>query len=117
VHTGTQTSANGWLVCLTSRPGAQLRLLGVSSAGLIAYVEDSDDNALAEAIFGLYKAEVFRRKGPWRNLEDVEFPTLEWVDWFNHRRLFGLIGNIPPAEFEALYDRTQAEPARAAGLT
>ena len=67
-------------------------------------VGDSYDNALAETIFGLYKTELIRRNGPWRNLEEVEFATLEWVDWFNNRRLFGPIGNIPPAEFEALYD-------------
>ena len=60
-------------------------------------------NALAETINGLYKTEVIRRRGPWRNLEDVEFATLEWVDWFNNRRLLEPIGNIPPAEAEARY--------------
>ena len=60
-------------------------------------------NALAETINGLYKAEVVHRRGPWRSLEAVEFATLEWVDWFNHRRLLEPIGNIPPAEAEALY--------------
>ncbi len=74
-------------------------------------------NALAETINGLYKAEVIRHRGPWRNLEDVEFATLEWVDWFNNRRLFGPIGNIPPAEFEALYDGIQEAPAMAVGIT
>ena len=72
-------------------------------------VGDSYDNALAETIIGLYKTEVIRRCGPWRNLEEVEFATLEWVDWFNNRRLFGPLGNIPPAEFEALYDGTSRE--------
>jgi putative transposase len=62
---------------------------------------------LAESINGLYKAEVIHRRGPWRSLEAVEFVTLEWVDWFNHRRLLEPIGNIPPAEAEALYDATQ----------
>ena len=74
------------------------------------------DNALGESIFGLYKAEFIRRRGPWRNLEEVEFATLEWVDCFNHRRLFGPIGDTPPAEFEALYDGSQEAPARVAGL-
>jgi transposase InsO family protein len=58
---------------------------------------------LAETINGLYKAEVIHRRGPWRNFEAVEFATLEWVDWFNHRRLLEPIGNIPPAEAEERY--------------
>ncbi len=62
----------------------------------VGSVGDRYDNALAETINGLYKTEVIRRKGPWRNLEDVEFATLEWVDWFNNRRLLSSIGNIPP---------------------
>jgi putative transposase len=64
---------------------------------------DSYDNALAESVIGLFKAEVIRRKGPWRSLEAVEFSTLVWVDWFNHRRLLGPIGFMPPAEYEARY--------------
>ena len=64
---------------------------------------DSYDNALAETIIGLYKTEVIRRRGPWRSLEAVEYATLEWVDWFNHRRLLESIGNVPPAEREASY--------------
>ncbi len=64
---------------------------------------DSYDNALAESVIGLFKAEVIRRQGPWRTLEAVEFATLTWVDWFNHRRLFGPIGFVPPAEYEARY--------------
>ena len=65
---------------------------------------DSYDNALAESIIGLFKTEVIQRKGPWRHLEAVEFATLEWVDWFNHRRLLEPIGYVPPAEYEARYD-------------
>ena len=64
---------------------------------------DSYDNALAESVIGLFKAEVIRRKGPWRTLEAVEFATLTWVDWFNHRRLLEPIGYVPPAEYEARY--------------
>ena len=64
---------------------------------------DSYDNALAETINGLYKTEVIRRRGPWRNLEAVEFATLEWADWFNNRRLLESISGIPPAEAEARY--------------
>jgi putative transposase len=69
----------------------------------VGSVGDSYDNALAETINGLYKAEVIHRRGPWRTFEAVEFATLEWVDWFNKRRLLGPIGNIPPAEAEAAY--------------
>ena len=69
---------------------------------------DSYDNALAESVIGLFKTEVIRRKGPWRSLEAVEFATLAWVDWFNHRRLFGPIGFVPPAEYEARYDEQAA---------
>ena len=69
----------------------------------VGSVGDSYDNALAETINGLYKTEVIRRRGSWRSLETVEFATLDWVDWFNNRRLFEPIGNIPPAEAEARY--------------
>jgi len=69
----------------------------------VGSVGDSYDNALAESVIGLYKTEVIRRRGPWRNLEDVEFATLEWVDWFNNRRLLEPIGNVPQAEFEDVY--------------
>lgn len=69
----------------------------------VGSVGDSYDNALAETINGLYKTEVIRRRGPWRSLETVEFATLDWVDWFNNRRLLEPIGNIPPAEAEARY--------------
>jgi transposase InsO family protein len=65
---------------------------------------DSYDNALAESIIGLFKTEVIQRTGPWRHLEAVEFATLAWVDWFNHRRLLEPIGYVPPAEYEARYD-------------
>ena len=61
------------------------------------------DNALAESVIGLFKTEVIRRQGPWRNLDTVEFATLTWIDWFNTRRLLEQIGYVPPAEFEARY--------------
>jgi putative transposase len=75
---------------------------------------DSYDNALAETIIGLYKTELIRRRGPWKGLDDLEYATLEWVDWFNHRRLLEPIGHIPPAEFEAAFHRKQdpSYPAR-----
>jgi len=80
----------------------------------VGSVGDSYDNALAETINGLYKAEVIHRRGPWRSFEAVEFATLEWVDWFNHRRLLEPIGNIPPAEAEERYYAMLDEPAMAA---
>jgi putative transposase len=85
----------------------------LAQAGAVASVGskgDSYDNALAESFNGLYKAELIRNGGPWRGLEDVEYATLEYVDWFNHRRLHGELGMAPPAEFEAAYYH-QAEPA------
>jgi transposase InsO family protein len=69
----------------------------------VGSVGDSYDNALAETINGLYKAELIHRRGPWKSFEAVEYATLQWVDWFNNRRLLEPIGNIPPAEAEALY--------------
>ena len=69
----------------------------------VGSVGDSYDNALAETINGLFKTEVIHRRGPWRSFEAVEFATLEWVDWFNNRRLIEPIGNVPPAEVEAAF--------------
>ena len=83
----------------------------VGSAG------DSYDNALAESVIGLFKTEVIRRKGPWKSLESVEYATLEWVDWFNNRRLLEPIGNIPPVERESAYYAMEETPVLVAGLT
>jgi putative transposase len=80
----------------------------------VGSVGDSYDNALAETVIGLFKAEVIHRRGPWRSFEPVEFATLEWVDWFNHRRLLEPIGNIPPAEAEERYYAMLETPAMAA---
>ena len=80
----------------------------------VGSVGDSYDNALAETVNGLFKTEIVRRRGPWRSLEAVEFATLEWVDWFNHRRLLEPIGNIPPAEAEEHYYAQWQEIALAA---
>jgi len=77
---------------------------------------DSYDNALAETVNGLYKAELVRRRAPWKSLESLELATLEWVSWFNHRRLLGPIGYVPPAEAEANYHRQLAEQPVQAGL-
>ena len=91
------------------------RLVEAGIEPSVGSVGDSYDNALAETVIGLFKTEVIRRRGPWRSLEAVEFATLEWVDWFNTRRLLEPIGNVPPAEAEARYYYAQAEtPALAA---
>jgi transposase InsO family protein len=90
------------------------RLIEAGIEPSVGSVGDSYDNALAETINGLFKTEVIRRRGPWRSLETVEFATLEWVDWFNHRRLFEPIGNVPPTEAEARYYAQAEEFARAA---
>ena len=80
----------------------------------VGSVGDSYDNALAETIIGLFKTEVIRPRGPWRNLEAVEIATLGWVDWFNNRRLLESIGNVPPVELEAAYGDQPTESAIAA---
>ena len=80
----------------------------------VGSVGDSYDNALAETLIGLFKTEVIHRRGPWRSFNAVEYATLEWVDWFNNRRLLEPIGNIPPAEAEANYYATLEEPRMAA---
>lgn len=89
----------------------------LAEAGLepsVGSVGDSYDNALAESIIGLYKAEVIHRRTSWPRHDDVEWATLNWVDWFNHRRLLEPIGNIPPAEAEAAYYSQTNELAIAA---
>jgi putative transposase len=85
----------------------------LAEAGAVASVGsrgDSFDNALAETIIGLYKTELVRRRGPWKGIDEVEYATLEWVDWFNHRRLLEPIGHVPPAEFEAAF-RGKEDPS------
>ena len=110
----------GGLVHHSDRGGQYLALRysdRLAEAGIqpsVGSVGDSYDNALAETINGLFKAEVIHRRGPWRSFEAVEFVTLEWVDWFNTRRLLEPIGNVPPAEAEACYYAQVERPALAA---
>jgi putative transposase len=87
------------------------RLIDAAVQPSVGTTGDSYDNALAETIIGLYKTEVIHHRGPWRNIDAVEYATLEWVDWFNNRRLLEPIGNIPPAEFETAYHRQHEESA------
>ncbi len=81
----------------------------------VGSVGDSYDNALAESVIGLYKTELIHKRAPWRNRDQVEYATLEYVDWFNHRRLLEPIGDIPPTEKETDYYRDHT-PAQVAGL-
>ena len=90
------------------------RLAEAGAQPSVGSVGDSYDNALAESIIGLFKTEVIHRRGPWRNFEAVEYATLEWVDWFNHRRLLEPIGHIPPAELEATYHQSTSQLPMAA---
>jgi len=92
------------------------RLAEAGIEASVGSIGDSYDNALAETINGLYKAELIRPNGPWRNIEEVEFATLEWVDWFNNRRLLSSIGDVPPAEFESMYWARQQSPTTEVGL-
>jgi transposase InsO family protein len=97
---------------LSIRYTERLAEAGINAS--VGSVGDSYDNALAETINGLFKAEVIWPRGPWKNLEAVEYATLEWVDWFNNRRLLEPIGNVPPAEFEqAYYDALECQAVAA----
>ena len=87
------------------------RLAEIGAAPSVGTVGDSYDNSLAESTIGLYKTELIRRHGPWRTLEEVELATLAYIDWYNHRRLHGQIGNLPPAELEATYYRHLGQAA------
>jgi len=97
---------------LSIRYTERLGEVGIKSS--VGSVGDSYDNALAETIIGLFKTEVIRARGPWKNMDEVEYATLEWVDWFNNRRLLESIGDIPPAEFEqAYYDQLEGQAVAA----
>jgi len=97
---------------LSIRYTERLAEAGIESS--VGSVGDSYDNALAESIIGLYKTEVIRARGPWKNIDEVEYATLEWVDWFNNKRLLEPIGNIPPAELEKAYYEQLESRAKAA---
>lgn len=90
------------------------RLSEVGITPSVGSVGDSYDNALAETIIGLFKTELIRQRGPWRSLDEVEYATLTWVNWFNHHRLLEPIGDVPPAELEQGYYQQLEESAQAA---
>jgi putative transposase len=79
------------------------RLIDAGAKCSVGTTGDSYDNALAESVIGLYKTELIRKRGPWRTIDDIEIATLEWVDWYNNRRLHSSVGNIPPVEYEEGY--------------
>ena len=111
----THGSTTATAVCNTYRIRYTERLRDAGIEPSVGSVGDSYDNARAETIIGLYKTAVIRRRGPWRSIEAVEFATLDWVDWFNHRRLLEPIGDVPPAEKEdAYYYQHMSESALAA---
>ncbi len=92
------------------------RLVEAGIEASVGTVGDSYDNALAESVIGQFKAEVIRRCGPWRNVDEVEFAVLEWVDWWNNKRLLARLGYVPPVDFENSYHQLNNTPADVAGL-
>ena len=112
VHDGLVHHSDRGAQYLSIRYTERLAEAGIQSS--VGTVGDSYDNALAESINGLYKAELIRREGPWRSVEAVELATLRWVHWFNNQRLLEPLGYVPPAEFERdFYDRQLAQPRAA----
>ncbi len=105
---GVQLGFKGSSQHLSIRYTERLAEAGIEAS--VGSIGDSYDNAPAETINGLYKAELILPNGPWRGIEEVEFGTLEWVDWFNNRRLLSSIEDVPPAEFEAMYYAKQQSP-------
>ena len=92
------------------------RLAAAGAAPSVGSAGDAYDNALAESVIGLYKAEVIHRRGPWRGFDDIEYATLEWVAWFNTQRLLAPLGYVPPAEYEEQFYRDRAAHTAAVAL-
>jgi putative transposase len=118
IWTRNRTGASVESVVAHSDKGSQYTSLRygerLAEAGIrpsVGSVGDSYDNALAETINGLFKTELIKPRGPWKTVEDVEYATAEWVDWFNHRRLYEYCGDIPPAELETAYYAQQQPQA------
>jgi transposase InsO family protein len=111
-----QSTPNPWPKETLFVPTTVNRTWVAGTASSVGYAGDAYDNALAETMIGLYKMEVVEQPGPWESVTAVEPETPSWVDWLDNRRLLEPIGNIPPAEFEALCDRRQRVAAQVAGL-
>jgi transposase InsO family protein len=108
-HSGLRCHSDAGSQFTSIRYGERLAEIGATPS--IGTVGDSYDNALAETVNGYYKAELIRgpaRTGPWRTIEEVELATLGWVHWHNTQRLHGYLGDLPPAEFEALHATREA---------
>lgn len=112
---GREITAIGACQYLSIRYTERLAQAGIEPS--VGSTGDSYDNALAETVIGLFKTEEIDRRGPWKGLEDVEFATLEWIAWYNGRRLLAPLGYIPPAEFKQAYHDRQTAPADLAVLT
>jgi putative transposase len=93
------------------------RLAAAGAAPSVGSVGDALDNALAESLIGLFKTELIKPRAPWRTVEQVEIATLEWVDWFNHRRLLETCGDLPPVELEHAHYRQHADLTEAGHST
>ena len=91
------------------------RLAAAGVSGSVGTVGDAYDNALAESVIGLFKTELIKPRGPWKTAEQVEIATLEYTDWFNHRRLHGELGLIPPVEYETNHQHTTAPVSLTSG--
>jgi transposase InsO family protein len=114
-----QAQLQGW--CITRTQGGQYLSIRyterLAEAGAVTSVGsrgDSFDNAPAETTIGLYKTEVIRRRGLWRGLDDLELATLEWVDWYNHRRLHGALDHLPRSSTKPPTPRPRPEPQNSA---
>ena len=114
LSTSSSITAIGARQDLSIRYTERLAEAGIEPS--VGSVGDAYVNALAESVIGLYKTEVIDRRGPWRHAEAVEFATLDWVDWFNNRRLLSSIGDVPPVEYEEQYYQAQNAPAMVAGV-
>ena len=97
--------------CLSIRYTELLQTAGIEAS--VGRRGDAYDNALAESVIGLCKTEVIRHAGPWKRIDDVENATLEWIHWFNHRRLLAPLGDLPPAEYDAQFAFPQVAPVAA----
>jgi transposase InsO family protein len=120
-QSGRESLAAGSCITVTAAPStsrsATQRLAEAGIEASVGSTGDSYDDAVAEAVNALFKAEVIYRRGPWKSLEAVELAVLVWVALFNNRRLLGPIGHVPPAEFEAAHYAKQTDPAMVVGFT
>ena len=111
--TSTVSSTTATAACSSSRSGTADRLAANGVVNSVGSRGDSYDNAMAESIFGLFKTELIRPRGPWRDLDDLELAILEWIDWFNHRRLFHDLGRLHPRSSRRTSTLNRPQPKKA----